>query len=81
MFFDKGLFGKMPVAVQAVLGLVLFVFGVYLAIFSDYLSNGSPQFFILFISVGVIYIATGMPPLLEGVMTMVYQQKEPQKDL
>lgn len=77
MFFDKGLFGKMPVAVQAVLGLVLFVFGVYLAIFADYLSNGSPQFFILYIAVGVIYIATGMPPLLEGMMTMVYQKKDP----
>ena len=80
MFFDKGLFGKMPVAVQAVLGMALFAFGAFLAIFSDYLSNGSPQFFILYVAVGVIYIATGMPPLLEGMMTMLYQTKEPVKE-
>ena len=80
MFFDKGLFGKMPVAVQALLGMVLFVFGVYLVIFSDYLSNGSPQFFILYIAVGVLYITTGMPPLLEGMMTMIYEKKDAVKE-
>ena len=70
MFFDKNTFGKLPVVFQAMLGLVLFAFGVLMVLFSGFWSAGSLQFLILFISVGVIYITTGLPPMIEGVMTM-----------
>ncbi len=74
--FDKGLFGKLPVAFQTVLGLVLFVFGAMMVLFSTEWAGQDTRFFLLFVAVGVLYVATGMPPMLEGAMTMVYKKKE-----
>lgn len=76
MFFDKGLFGKIPVAFQAVLGLVLFVFGAMMAIFSTEWASNDMRIFLLFVAVGILYIATGMPPMLEGMSTMIWKKKE-----
>ena len=76
MFFDKNTFGKLPVAFQALLGIVLFAFGAYMILFSDAWSLGNPQFLILYIAVGVLYITTGLPPMIEGVMTMTRETKK-----
>jgi uncharacterized membrane protein YjjP (DUF1212 family) len=74
MFFDKNIFGKLPVVFQALLGLVLFAFGALMVLFAGDWSNGSIQFFMLFVAVGVIYLTTGMPPMIEGIMTMLYKK-------
>ena len=76
MFFNKNIFGKLPVAFQALLGIVLFAFGVLMVLFSDFWADGSIQLFMLFVAVGIIYIVTGAPPLIEGMMTMLYDKKE-----
>jgi hypothetical protein len=75
MFFDKNLFGKLPAAFQALLGIVMFAFGAMMVLFSPSWSGGSIQFFMLFVAVGVIYIATGMMPMIEGIMTMFKENK------
>jgi hypothetical protein len=76
MFFEKKLFGKIPVALQAILGLILFVFGAYMAIFSTAWADGDMKMFLLFVSVGILYMVAGMPQMLEGAMTMLYKKKE-----
>lgn len=70
MFVDKNIFSKLPIVFQALIGIVLFAFGVTMAMFSGSWADGSPQLLILYLAVGVIYITTGVPPMLEGVMTM-----------
>ena len=77
MLFDKNTFGKLPVVFQAMLGFVLFAFGAWMVLFSGDWSIGDIRLLSLFLAVGVLYLVTGLPPLIEGVMTMFREDKKP----
>ena len=67
-------FGKLPVAVQTVLGLALVGYGVSSITLASAWSEGNIVTFTMAISIGVLYLVNGIPPMLEGFMTMVYKK-------
>lgn len=76
MLLESSSLGKLPVALQSVIGVALFAAGAYLVLYSNVLSQSPTAMFIAFVSIGVLYIAAGLPQMLEGVMTMLYKKKE-----
>ena len=79
MMFNVITFGKLPIAFQALFAFVLVIFGMWMAVFATLWANGSNQLQLIFLSIAVLYLVTGVPSLIEGVMLM-FRNKEPVKE-
>jgi hypothetical protein len=76
MAMDKKMFGKLPAAVQVFIGIVMISFGAMMMLYSGIWAGGDIRFLILFLSVGVLYIATAIPQLFEFMATALQEEKE-----
>lgn len=65
---------KLPVAIQAVLGLAMFAFGVVVIVSANDWSAGDMRLVLAFFAIGVLYLFNGIVPMLEGFMTMFYRK-------
>jgi len=70
MMFDPKSFGKMPVALQVLIGFVLLAYGVVIMVNAQMNSGGDLRFVFTFLSIGVLYIVAGAPSFIEGIMIM-----------
>ena len=69
MMFDNTSFGKMPVAMKIIIGFALVALGVCMIL-------GDIDFSTLKLSVGVLFLVSGIPSILEAAMDMVEKQKQ-----
>lgn len=76
MFIDSKTFGKLPIAFQTVLALALVIVGAWIGLNADLLSQGSPSTLLAFYLISALFFVNGVPSLLEGGMTMLYEKKE-----
>lgn len=74
--FTTSSFNKMPVAIQAVLGLALTVLGAWSILHAEFWADGDVRFQLLFFMAGVLYLVNGVPSLLEGAMTIFYGKRD-----
>lgn len=75
MFVDTKTFGKFPVAFQTVLALALVVLGAWIGVNAELLGDGNPGLVLAFYLIAVMLFINGVPALLEGGMTMLYEKK------
>jgi len=78
MMFDSKSFGKMPIAMQAILGFVLMAYGIVMMMNNQIYADGDIRFVFAFLSIGVLYLVAGAPSFIEGVMIMYRQSQEPE---
>jgi hypothetical protein len=76
MAMDKKTFGKLPEAVQVFIGIVLIAFGALMMVYSGFWSGGDIRFQLLFLAVGVLYLATAIPQLFEFMTTALQEEKD-----
>ena len=76
MYSDKGIVGKLPVGIQTVLALALTAIGVFTILNATAMSTDDSRWFLVFCLIGVMFLVNGIPSLLEGAMTMIYEKKE-----
>jgi uncharacterized membrane protein HdeD (DUF308 family) len=70
---DVTAFNKMaplPIAVQGLLGFALLVFGVIMMCYSTFWAQGDDRWLIAFLSIGTLFLLSGIFPMIESVMTM-----------
>jgi len=80
---DKPILKKLPASIQAIFGFALVAVGINVMLNATMIANmvmENPQLVIqyLFFLIGVLYLISGIPSLIEGVMTM-NAQRERQK--
>jgi len=67
---------KTPMALQTVIGFVLITFGAVMMICASLWANGDLRFIVVFLGLGVLYLVNGVPPAIEGAMTMANRDKD-----
>lgn len=76
MYSDKGIVGRLPIGIQTVLALALAAIGVVTILNATAMSVDDGRWFLVLCLIGVLYLVNGIPSLLEGAMTMIYEKKE-----
>jgi hypothetical protein len=74
MAMDKKTFGKLQGGVQAVIGLVLLAVGTELMLNATAWADGDSKILLLFLAVGVLYLATAIPQLFEFAMVLLQEE-------
>ena len=75
MMFDSKSFGKMPIAMQVLVGFILIAYGIVMMVNNQVYAAGDIRFTLAFLSIGVLYLIAGLPSFIEGVMIMYRQDK------
>ena len=76
MAMDKKTFGKLQGGVQAVIGLVLLAVGTELMLNATAWAEGDSKILLLFLAVGVLYLATAIPQLFEFAMALLQEESD-----
>lgn len=76
MAMDKKTFGKLQGGVQAVIGLALLAVGTELMLNATTYAAGDSKILLLFLAVGVLYLATAIPQLFEFAIALLQEEKD-----